>query len=92
MAQQTEQRQRKEEEAHQQESVTQQHQQTSAISSSIRVMIYGVAIVDLGLIGAMAASGDTSIFAPIYVAIANTYIFGALYIFKRLMDYRPSRS
>jgi flagellar biosynthesis protein FliQ len=49
-----------------------------------------VATADLLALSIIAAEGMTSLFVPVFLGVLLTYIFGALYLFRQLMDYERS--
>jgi ABC-type xylose transport system permease subunit len=62
-----------------------------AIPPEMKVAYTIVTIAVLLIISVVILTGSTWAFAFIYVPTAIVYIAGALYLFKRLMEYRPTR-
>ncbi|MGA2663915.1 MAG: hypothetical protein ABSF83_03130 [Nitrososphaerales archaeon] len=94
MAQETEQREGTAQQARAETTTSvSQRAQDPALSPGVQVLVPLIVLFDLLAMALVAIEGLTSLFVPLYIGVVLTYIFGGLYLFKKLMEYyeRPLR-
>ena len=57
------------------------------IPSELHIFIPVTMVFILLLMTAVASLGAISIFVPLFVGVVIAYVFGSLYLFKKLMTY-----
>ncbi len=70
----------------------QETRQRGALPPLVHWLIPVVTGIDLTAMSLIALNGWTSLFAFTYVGVLLTYVFGGLYLIKKLIDHRGRMS